>query len=292
MRRNAGPAAWPIALTAALCGVAAGAWLATVRTDRRLADAAARLDALELSVERGAGTPSTGTTGAALPSAGRDREALVQSVVTRVQREMGLFPVRLIRERRPSFVELYSTDSRDASHYGTAGHLGRGFFLTVKHGVVALDEGRRIDAVKLRIGDRLVSATVVDAGDATHEVDPGDWAVVKVDEPVTLPALRPDLGYEFGFGDPIVRLGNDYSKGIIASAGYVGQRSQGLVTCLTDGHPGVSGGGVLNQRGDLVGIPIGRLQGDYRFSFILPLRREMLRRVRGAGGASEVPAED
>ena len=52
------------------------------------------------------------------------------------------------------------------------------------------------------------------------------------------------------------------------------------MTCLTDGHPGVSGGGVLNSEGDLVGIPIGRMQGDYRFSFILPLRPEMLRKVK------------
>ena len=120
---------------------------------------------------------------------------------------------------------------------------------------------------------------MVDYGDAKNEVDPGDWAILKVEVPVTLPPLRPDLDYEFEFGDAIVRMGNDYSKGIIAATGYVGQKSQGLVTCLTDGHPGVSGGGVLNQRGDLVGIPVGRLQGDYRFSFILPLRREMFRRV-------------
>ena len=53
----------------------------------------------------------------------------------------------------------------------------------------------------------------------------------------------------------------------------------GLVTALTDGHPGVSGGGVLDQRGNLVGIPIGRMQGDYRFSFILPIRPEMLRKL-------------
>ena len=51
------------------------------------------------------------------------------------------------------------------------------------------------------------------------------------------------------------------------------------MTCLTDGHPGVSGGGVLNGDGQLVGIPIGRMQGDYRFSFILPLRVEMFRKV-------------
>ena len=78
----------------------------------------------------------------------------------------------------------------------------------------------------------------------------------------------------------LVRLGNDYSKGIILSGGYVGQRTaNNLVTCLTDGHPGVSGGGVLNGDGELVGIPIGRMQGDYRFSFILPLRAEMFRKV-------------
>ena len=28
-----------------------------------------------------------------------------------------------------------------------------------------------------------------------------------------------------------------------------------------------------------MGIPIGRMQGDYRFSFILPLRGEMLRKI-------------
>ena len=37
---------------------------------------------------------------------------------------------------------------------------------------------------------------------------------------------------------------------------------------------------MLSQNGDLVGIPIGRMQGDYRFSFILPLRAEMLRKVK------------
>jgi hypothetical protein len=43
----------------------------------------------------------------------------------------------------------------------------------------------------------------------------------------------------------------------------------------------MSGGGVLDQPGDLVGIPIGRMQGDFRFSFFLPLRREMFRKVAG-----------
>ena len=75
-------------------------------------------------------------------------------------------------------------------------------------------------------------------------------------KPIDLPALTANLSYQFEFADPIFRLGNDYSKGIIVATGYVGQKTpNSLVTCLTDGHPGVSGGGVLNAEGELVGIP-------------------------------------
>src|SRR5207253_803688 len=144
---------------------------------------------------------------------------------------------------------------------------------------------RRIASVKVMYQGKEISAKVVDTGDADVEVHSGDWAIIKTKE-VDLPALHLDTSFAYDFADPIFRLGNDYSKGIILSTGYVGQRtSNGLVTCLTDGHPGVSGGGVLNQKGYLVGIPIGRMQGDYRFSFILPIRPEMLRKVP----AYEVP---
>ena len=213
------------------------------------------------------------------------RAALVADVKRQLQDEMGLLPLNLLRDRSNSFVELYSYDDRGSSSYGTAGYLGEGYFITVKHGVVALNqEGqtdpRKITSVKLMYKGQLLSAKVVDAGDANVEVDPGDWAVVKVKEKIELTPLNVNMAYGFDFADPIFRLGNDYSKGIILSTGYVGQRTPNkLVTCLTDGHPGVSGGGVLNRDGELVGIPIGRMQGDYRFSFILPLRPEMFRKV-------------
>ncbi len=214
------------------------------------------------------------------------RAALVADVKRELSAEMGLLPVTLLRERRNSFVELNSYDDKGASNYGTAGYLGHGYFITVKHAVVLLgQEGltdpRRIETIKLTYKGRAVVARVVDYGDARSEVDPGDWAIVKVKEPIDLPSLTVNLSYPFDFADPIFRLGNDYSKGIILSTGYVGQRTPAnLVTCLTDGNPGVSGGGVLNRQGELVGIPVGRMQGDYRFSFILPLRAEMLRKVR------------
>jgi S1-C subfamily serine protease len=219
------------------------------------------------------------------------RAAIVADVKRQLQTEMGLLPLTLIRERRHSFVELYSYDDRGASSYGTAGYLGNGYFITVKHGVVALgQEGTRdprvINSIEMMIDGRPISARVVDAGDARVEVDPGDWAILKVNENIDLPALHVGLNYQFEFADPIFRLGNDYSKGIVVSTGYVGQRTpEKLVTCLTDGHPGVSGGGVLDLEGRLVGIPIGRMQGDFRFSFILPLRDEMFQKVKLARNA-------
>jgi S1-C subfamily serine protease len=217
------------------------------------------------------------------PMDDHSRAALVADIKRQLKTEMGLLPVSMLRDRRASFVELYSYDQTGASNYGTAGYLGSGYFITVKHGVVALGDGaanRRITSIKVMYEGRGLPARIVDTGEATVEVDPGDWAILKVKEPVDLPPLDVDLAFGFDFADPIFRLGNDYSKGIILSTGYVGQRtSNNLVTCLTDGHPGVSGGGVLNSDGRLVGIPIGRMQGDYRFSFILPLRAEMFRRV-------------
>jgi S1-C subfamily serine protease len=214
------------------------------------------------------------------------RAAIVADVKRELSAEMGLLPLALLRNRRNSFVELNSYDDKGASNYGTAGYLGKGYFITVKHAVVSLgQEGlanpRRIQSIKLTYKGRALTARLVDYGDARAEVEPGDWAILKVREKIELPPLNVNLEYSFDFADPIFRLGNDYSKGIILSTGYVGQRTpNNLVTCLTDGHPGVSGGGVLNRQGDLVGIPVGRMQGDYRFSFILPLRAEMLREVK------------
>jgi S1-C subfamily serine protease len=254
-------------------------------SDEQLAALRAEINLLKRRQPAAQGTTGRADESAPAMLADANRAAIVADVKRQLQDEMGLLPLTLLRERRTSFVELYSYDDRGSSSYGTAGYLGGGYFITVKHGVVALgQEGlsdpRRIVSVKLMYEGRLIPARVVDSGDATVEVDPGDWAIVKVKEAINLPPLNINLAYAFDFADPIFRLGNDYSKGIIVSTGYVGQKTANkLVTCLTDGHPGVSGGGVLNQHGELVGIPIGRMQGDYRFSFILPLRTEMFRRV-------------
>ena len=252
----------------------------------------ATLDAIRREVRselgkagRAEAVATAGTRGRLAPRADAGRASMVAEIKEQLQTEMGLLPVQILRDRRSSFVELYSYDNLGKTNYGTAGYLGGGYFITVKHAVVALhDEDdrqstRRIQSVKVVYRGKEIPAKVIDTGDADVEVHSGDWAIIKTKE-LDLPALHVDAAFAYDFADPIFRLGNDYSKGIILSTGYVGQRTaNGLVTCLTDGHPGVSGGGVLDQRGNLVGIPIGRMQGDFRFSFILPIRPEMLRRL-------------
>ena len=261
---------------------------------RQQAESDARIDALRAELHRSiahrddtAAMLPAGTSGLGAVAQADNRDAIVSEIKKQLQSEMGLLPVQLVRDRRRSFVELYAYDNLGKTNYGTAGYLGHGYFITVKHGVIVLpDEGepaesaRRIESIRLSWDGRRAAAKVVDAGDADVEVHSGDWAILKVSEPVDLPALPVDTNFPYEFAEPLFRLGNDYSKGIIVSTGYVGQRTgNGLVTCLTDGHPGVSGGGVLNREGNLVGIPIGRMQGDYRFSFILPVRHEMFRKL-------------
>lgn len=270
--------------------VGLGSYLAAPQkagSEERIAALRAELELLrQREKDQMAGTAGRSAAAAVSTMDVESRAAIVADVKRELSAEMGLLPLTLLRERRNSFVELNSYDDRGSSSYGTAGYLGNGYFITVKHAVVALgQEGladpRTIESVKLNYKGRSLNARIIDYGDARAEVDPGDWAIVQVKEPIDLPALNVNFEYSFDFADPIFRLGNDYSKGIILSTGYVGQRTaNNLVTCLTDGHPGVSGGGVLNRDGDLVGIPIGRMQGDYRFSFILPLRGEMLRKVK------------
>jgi hypothetical protein len=296
-----------LAFSASILATAVSCYtLGVVHSQRTEAGASydAKLDAIRAEFGRSHRADEVvpaGTTGQAsgraevAGTAGTARSRMIAEIKKELQHEMGLMPVTLLRDRRSSFVELYSYDSLGKTNYGTAGYLGGGYFITVKHAVVALkDEDdrqstRKISSIKIVYKGKEIPAKLIDTGDADQEVHSGDWAIIKTRD-LDLPPLRVDPAFAYDFAEPIFRLGNDYSKGIILSTGYVGQRTaNGLVTCLTDGHPGVSGGGVLDQRGNLVGIPIGRMQGDYRFSFILPIRAEMLRKLPAYEQAEVVP---
>ena len=167
---------------------------------------------------------------------------MVATIKEELKSEMGLIPLQLLRDRRSSFVELYSYDNFGKTNYGTAGYLGGGYFITVKHAVVALpqddggSDGRKIVSVKIVYRGKEIAAKVVDTGDADAEVHSGDWAIIKTDE-LDLPALRADTEYAYDFADPIFRLGNDYSKGIILSTRLRGPADGERAGHLSDRWP-------------------------------------------------------
>jgi hypothetical protein len=127
-----------------------GSWTAQQAIARQLASNDARVAELRDDMARAilefrqaetAATPS-GTNGHVpeVVPAGSTQPALVEEIKRQLQSEMGLLPLRLLRERRESFVELNAYDASGKSSYGTAGYLGNGYFVTVKHAVVALDD--------------------------------------------------------------------------------------------------------------------------------------------------------
>src|SRR3954447_2191227 len=127
----------------------------TRRADTGTADA--QLDAIRAEVRseivktaRAQAVVPAGTTGRVAPRSesaeptpgGAARARMITEIKKELQQEMGLMPVTLLRDRRSSFVELYSYDNLGKTNYGTAGYLGNGYFITVKHGVIVLpDEG-------------------------------------------------------------------------------------------------------------------------------------------------------
>jgi hypothetical protein len=221
-----------------------GSWSAQHQMSRQIAENDARVTALRddvarsiVEMHRSQQQVPSGTGGQRQPevvtasgSQQGERTALVDEVKRELQSEMGLFPVRLLRERRESFVELNAYDNFGKTNYGTAGYLGNGYFITVKHGVVALDEAvdgrdvRRITDIKIRYKGRDLPARLIDAGDATVEVHSGDWAIIRVRAAIDLPPLRVNAAYGYEFAEPIFRLGNDYSKGIILSTGRMNEK--------------------------------------------------------------------
>jgi hypothetical protein len=156
---------------------------------------------------------TSGQTGGRTES-GVARSRMIAEIKKELQHEMGLMPVTLLRDRRASFVELYSYDNLGKTNYGTAGYLGGGYFITVKHAVVALKDDedrsstRKISSIKIVYKGKEIPARVVDTGDADQEVHSGDWAIIKTRD-LDLPPLRVDSAFAYDFADPIFRLGND-----------------------------------------------------------------------------------
>ncbi len=105
-----------------------GSYSAEIENQRVLADRDAKIDALRTEVTRALAllrdtqpAHAAATLGTSAPAHEADpkdsgRTAMIDEIKRELQAEMGLVPVRLLRERRQSFVELYSYDNHGHSN--------------------------------------------------------------------------------------------------------------------------------------------------------------------------------
>ncbi len=154
-----------------------------------------------------------------------------------------------------------------------------GLIITNCH--VIAPEGRLVDGVEILLSDgRSVSSPVTVVG-FNQEVD---VAVLKIDADNLTPIEWGDSD-ALEVGDPVLALGNPYGLAKTVTAGIVSAKErfivneQGVVTqefLQTDAavNPGNSGGALVNDRGQLVGINTAIYGSQYQgISFALPSRR-------------------
>ena len=156
---------------------------------------------------------------------------------------------------RESFVELYSYDNRGTTSYGTAGYSATATSspsstASSRSGRTAVAEPRKITSVKLIYQGKLTPRDGHRRRRRRRRGRPGDWAIIRVQGSVDLPPLNVEPRIRLRLRRPDLPARQRLLEGHHPRTGYVGQRTANrLVTCLTDGHPGVSGGGVLNRDG-------------------------------------------
>src|SRR5262249_9157486 len=126
-------------VTTAACFFLLGTFHARTGDAVERAEYDAKLDAIRAEVRhqlksvRGPEVLTAGTSGdmvTPLPVRPTEsaRAKMVAEIKQELSNEMGLLPLQLLRDRRSSFVELYTTDNFGKTSYGTAGYLGNGYF--------------------------------------------------------------------------------------------------------------------------------------------------------------------
>ncbi len=154
-----------------------------------------------------------------------------------------------------------------------------GLLVTNYH--VIAPEGRLVDGVEIFLSDgRSVSSPVSVVG-FDRDVD---VAVLKINAPNLVP-IKWGNSDALEVGDPVLALGNPYgltktvTEGIVSAKERFIVNDKGVVTqefLQTDAavNPGNSGGALVNDRGELVGINTAIYGSQYQgISFALPSRR-------------------
>jgi len=183
----------------------------------------------------------------------------------------------------PVFREFYNVPKQlekevDSTGSGVIVDAERGYVLTANH-VVA-----NATTVQIRTKDGRKFAGRVLGRDA-----PTDIAMLQIREPVGLKAIPPGDSDALEVGDFVIAVGNPFglgqtvTSGLVSALGRTGFGKQGYEDFIqTDAaiNPGNSGGGLINLRGELVGINTAIISpggGNVGIGFAVPIN--MARKV-------------
>jgi serine protease Do len=183
----------------------------------------------------------------------------------------------------PVFREFYNVPKQlekevDSTGSGVIVDAERGYVLTANH-VVA-----NATTVQIRTKDGRKFAGRVLGRDA-----PTDIAMLQIREPVGLKTIPPGDSDALEVGDFVIAVGNPFglgqtvTSGLVSALGRTGFGKQGYEDFIqTDAaiNPGNSGGGLINLRGELVGINTAIISpggGNVGIGFAVPIN--MARKV-------------
>ena len=208
-----------------------GSWSAQRSMAQQIADNDARLSALQdnlarsiLRIARRARSSRRAPTASGSRRSCRPtveaQSALIDEIKRQLQSEMGLMPVRLLRERRDSFVELNAVDNFGKTSYGTAGYLGDGL---LHHRQARRDRARRSGRGARRPPHRVDHGPLQEQGPARHASSTAATRTSRCTRATgrssasaarwTCRALRIDTAYGYDFAEPIFRLGQRLLEG-------------------------------------------------------------------------------
>ncbi len=187
-----------------------------------------------------------------------------QPIKTQITQER-LTPRQIVDKVLPSVVVIFAQDKQ-----GKTISQGGGFVF--KSGLIAtnLHIFRRASSafVKVANSEKRYNITSVVDMDLRHDI-----CAVRIDDR-SIPQLSLDEANKLGIGDEVFAFGNpkglegSVSKGIISSI----RNNLGLIQIDAAISPGSSGGPIVNQQAQVIGIAVSALTSGQNLNFSVPIK--------------------